>query len=643
MANIVTPGVGLPWWDDAARQWLLWGVSSATIAIAVSAAFRDGLQSLGARTTRWLIESPRTSFVVVLASLSTVLAIYAGWALFHLQPVAGDEFVQRWQAALYTRGHLYARPEVLGEFFNGPETVVRGDRWFSQFPVGGQAFVAVGLLIHAPWLVNPVACGIAAIAVYDFCHHAFDETTARVAALLTATSPFVFFMAGTQLNETPTMALLWVAVAALARWSQAGPETRAMCAAGVLGFCIAAAATVRPYDAALFAIPIGGFQLAKLVSRPRLYRSLLVQVICGLIPLGVLFAVNTATTGAPLRFAYELLNGSSYRPGFHMTPGGFSHTPLRGLYMASAYLMKLDIALLGWPVPAMVLVAAGMLSRARVNMWDALLAAMIGVVVAGYALFWAESYYIGARYLSIIAPAFLVFVAKALLRVPKRGVPVALTWFIMAWVWPYRESQAFGVKNLVAAYRARATGPVILDAVKRASLSRALVFVPEGLHGRLAARLRADGMPNFATVNFVVNNDACLILDALTKADMMPKSDLDVRVAYITSSVATATTSPAQRLSSTGPSEQVALRQDRAPSAECAPQLAPISTHESTLAELMPYQDYEADGTLGGNIVFARDLGLLNERLRARFGDRSWYRVMLSGNDSTLVATVLPY
>ncbi|HZI40465.1 MAG TPA: hypothetical protein VFD67_02155, partial [Gemmatimonadaceae bacterium] len=30
-------------------------------------------------------------------------------------------------------------------------------------------------------------------------------------------------------------------------------------------------------------------------------------------------------------------------------------------------------------------------------------------------------------------------------------------------------------------------------------------------------------------------------------------------------------------------------------------------------------------GRVGGNVVFARDLGARNELLRERFGDRTWY------------------
>ena len=45
-----------------------------------------------------------------------------------------------------------------------------------------------------------------------------------------------------------------------------------------------------------------------------------------------------------------------------------------------------------------------------------------------------------------------------------------------------------------------------------------------------------------------------------------------------------------------------------------------------------------SDGRVGGNVVFARDLGERNQVLRDRFGDRSWYAYRLARDlgDTTL-------
>ncbi|NUS33187.1 MAG: hypothetical protein HOQ17_09010, partial [Gemmatimonadaceae bacterium] len=56
-----------------------------------------------------------------------------------------------------------------------------------------------------------------------------------------------------------------------------------------------------------------------------------------------------------------------------------------------------------------------------------------------------------------------------------------------------------------------------------------------------------------------------------------------------------------------------------------------------------PANTIEPDGRVGGNVVYVLDLGARDEALRARFGDRTWYRFgpHLTRGDST--PTLTPY
>ena len=126
---------------------------------------------------------------------------------------------------------------------------------------------------------------------------------------------------------------------------------------------MASAAAIRPYDAALVGVVVGVFQLTN--ARTSLHRrSLAVQIAAGAIPLAVLLLANARTMGNPFLFAYDALNGPEHRPGFHMTPRGFVLTPTIGLIQTSGKLLRLSTALFEWPVPALALVAAGMLALA---------------------------------------------------------------------------------------------------------------------------------------------------------------------------------------------------------------------------------------------------------------------------------------
>jgi hypothetical protein len=62
------------------------------------------------------------------------------------------------------------------------------------------------------------------------------------------------------------------------------------------------------------------------------------------------------------------------------------------------------------------------------------------------------------------------------------------------------------------------------------------------------------------------------------------------------------------------------------PSPGCVADLTSDGDGVATFAPFFPANTIEPDGRLGGNVVYALDLGPHNEALRARFGDRTWYR-----------------
>jgi hypothetical protein len=79
------------------------------------------------------------------------------------------------------------------------------------------------------------------------------------------------------------------------------------------------------------------------------------------------------------------------------------------------------------------------------------------------------------------------------------------------------------------------------------------------------------------------------------------------------------------------------------PSPECVADLTSDGEGVATYAPFFPRNTIEPDGRVGGNIVYVLDLGAHDEALRARFGDRTWFRFgpHLTRGDST--PTFTPY
>lgn len=648
-ANLVTAGVGLPWYGLAVREWLAWGVLMTCATMALGFAVPDAIERNVKRATQLLLAMPPAVFAALVGVIACGLSVFAGWRLFDLAPVVGDEFAQRWQAHLLALGRLSARRDPNPEFFSTVETLVVGDRWFSQFPMGGPALLALGLLAHAPWLVNPLLAGVAAIAVYRFASATFDESTARVTGLLFALCPFVLMMAGSEMNHVGSLAFLWVALAALPAWKNAASGRTAHRAAALIGGCIGIAAAIRPFDAAVFALAVGVFQLNAVRTNRALGASLVTQVCVGTIPVALLLVANVLTTGGAFAFAYDVLNGAEHRPGFHMTPLAFEHTPRRGLYMISAYLMKLDVGLFAWPVPAMLIVALGIGLLRKVTEWDRLMFLVLAGILAGYSVYWSESYFVGPRFLFAIAPVFVIYTARftttlrAHVRQPRIRAAIVLLiplWLLASWIAPARETQFYGIGMLGKIYHARGTADAIEQAVRDGRVTHAVVFLGEGWHSRLTARLRELGLRPLAAETAVLRYDACTLQTVLDQVDASVNIPREVRLDMV---LARAEQDPPTSRTKQLSSDQIALVPNRPLSAGCAREFSQPPSLGVSIAEILPHQSLDSSGAIGGDVVYARDFGPHNEVLRNRFGDRAWLRARTEMVDGALRVRLEPY
>jgi hypothetical protein len=649
MANIVAQGEGLAWWGPSVRLWIVWSTITVIAAVGIARVMPRACDRAIETAHRWLLRPSAASFALVVAAATTALSLLLSWKTFHFQPVTIDELSVQLQARLLAHGRLFAAAEPHPEFFGTMQTLAADGRWFTHFPIGASALLAPGMAIGAPWLVNPILAGVAAIIVYAFARQVTSESLARAIAVLFALSPFVLLMAATQLDHVGAVVFAWLAIAALPGWLAASDLAGASKRAALIGACVAVAATIRPYDTALMALAIGAFQLWAVRRNAVLARSLVAQVAAGLVPVAVLLACNAATTGHPLTFAYDLLNGAQHQPGFHVDPFGFVHTPRRGLFNISAYVMRLDIALLAWPVPALVLVVAALGWQRRADRWDYLLVGMLGAILAGYWAYWGEGRSPGPRFLFAVAPVFLLYVARfpGELRDRSRGeltrrasgilVPV---WLLAAWLSPPMTAQPFGVWTLSRrlAERDIAT-PMILDAVSRAHLAHAVVFLDDGWHARLASRLRSLGAPPFMAQRIVGSHDACMLQQLLDSAEhsVGPRAR---QSELVFGALARAHEAPPIR--GLPALEQLALDPARPRTQACEQSLSGARSNGLDLARFLPLESPDSLGRLGGDVIYVRDHGERNALLRARFADRGWYRARLDRKDGRLTATIVP-
>jgi hypothetical protein len=629
LANYLTAGRAVPWWSLAVQEWLSRG--SVVMAVAVLAALllagRVDAVLLRARVLI-LRPSPR-DFAAVAAALLFLVAAGLAWYCFSGKPFTSDEMAQQWHARILLSGRFAAVAEPQPAFFNTAPVWDRGGLWYSQYPVGGPLLIAVGMLFGAPWAVNPLLLAVAGWQLYRFLGLTGDELTARVTTLLFALSPMVLIMGASQMNHVPALAFTMVALHALVRWDRAAePRDQRRCA-GIIGLALGVVAAVRPLDAVLVAVCIGTLQMWRAFSDRGRWSSLMVQAIAVAVPVALLLLANARTTGHPLVFGYDALNGAEHGLGFHLDPNGEMHTPARGLALASGYLLKLDRYLFEWPIPPLLFVIGGLWAIRTPSRWDVLLALLAAAFLAGYGAYWFDGFFSGPRFLFTAIPAFVYFTARgatALARVPAARARRALllvvpACLLVAWVGPDGVSSARG---RIALYRDQRTKlKTDIDAqVERAGLTNALVFVNEGWRGRLLARLRSLGASQFRAERLVNTLDACALGDALAAADRLPApaSRLD-RV--VEQARARGSARLVQGLSA---DQAVAVVPGTIPSQACIAEFQADSGGTIPYPPFLARHSVDREGRIAGKVIFARDLGADNERLRERFGARTWYR-----------------
>ena len=647
MANLVAPGVGLQWYVQSVRLWVVWAVVLVLVSLLIARALPRLCDHLAALFEWAILRPPRALFMGALAVVVCLLGVFFSWHLFGLQPLTIDELSLEWQGRLLAGGRLFARAEAHPEFFSTTQTVIVGDRWFTHFPFGPAAVLSLGVAAGAPWLVNPILAAVGALIVYRYLAAVTSEREARAVSLLFAASPFVLFMAATQLDHLPALVAIWLAIAALPGWVRSSTSGEASRRAAIVGLGLGIAATVRPYDALLCACVIGLFQLREVRRDRVLAGSLVAQIVAGCIPVVLLLATNAATTGDPFVFAYDALNGHAHRPGFHVDPMGELHTPRRGVFNVSAYLLRLDAVLLGWPVPAMLLVVIALAWQGRADKWDELSLGIVGALLVGYWYFWGEGRALGPRFLFTGAPIFLLYASRfgSVLReriarpLWRRAATVIVPLSIaLAWLLPARVAQPNGVWALARRARERPVATQLIDEALTAQRPRdALVFVADGWRARLIARLSALGARPFTAQKIVEYYDACRIQQLLDSAEHVPPA---VRSRFVFSTLDRAP--HAVKVPGMAMVDQIALEPGRPLPPVCDAELASAQSHGADFARFLPRDATDADGRLGGDVVFARDFGARNALLRDRFGTRAWYRARIVHENGAVRARIEP-
>ncbi|MGH7663004.1 MAG: hypothetical protein ACRENI_01705 [Gemmatimonadaceae bacterium] len=521
LANWIPGGHSVPLYAALREEWL-----SATAIVAggglIAAILARRIPFLGGtrpakaigRVMRAIERRPLLAVIFISLAALTVYVIIAH-AIFSASPLLIDEIVQLYQADIFLDGRLWRPVAEPAEFFSIMHVVDTEGRVYSQFPPGGPALLALGAVVNAPWLVGPVSGAVSVAAFAAYLRVAEPRRgVALGATLLFAFAPFVAFMSGSHMNHVTTLTCLLIALASMSR-VVTSPSPRPAIAA-LSGFSLGLAATIRPVDAFVYALPAGVWFLSLAFRDRRRWIDVLAAGAGVALPMLVMLWVNAETTGAPFRFGYEVLWGKAHAMGFHAAPWGPAHTPARGLELINIYFLRLQTYLFEASLPGLIPFIGALAIARRLDAFDRYLLASAGLLTVFYFAYWHDGYYLGPRFMLPLAPMLALWTARfpVLLR-DRLGDGL-----------PYRSVlYGYAIAGLIAVgvgipLRGRnyAAGLVTMrwdadSAAAAAGVEGAVVLVRESWGAQVMARMWGLGIPRTEAELIYQHTDTC-ILDA---------------------------------------------------------------------------------------------------------------------------------
>ncbi len=405
--------------NGKARRWTSERIAEADVARPSAPA---------TQLRRWWQALTASISPVALAAL-VVFFVYVVWIAlvqYRALPHIYDASAYLFGAKIYATGHVSAPVPVAVDRFPGPFMVQQHGRWFPQYPPGTGLMLALGYVVGAPWLIEPILGTLALLAIGLMAGRLYDRRVATLTIVLGALSPFYSYLAASYLSHAVALFFLSWGFWALVRFAQRGPTWYLPLSAALFGM----ATLTRDLIALLFAaVVITGVlilswrELRRDWPRWVLPGAAFIAVACCFVVLHLLF--DLSLTGNALVTPRTLFSAGDrwgYGPGI-----GFygQHTLAAGFVNVDELLTSLAIDLYGWPfyLTLCLLAMPFLVWRWRAPDWLMLAGAV--VVIGSYVGYFYHGIYLGPRYLSEALPFILVLTARGIVALNEAGSAVS--------------------------------------------------------------------------------------------------------------------------------------------------------------------------------------------------------------------------
>ena len=407
-----------PWMlREDIQLWLLLG-SACLGGLAISAVMPGGERIT--HFASWLSRTLQTHTIgwwFVAAIVPIVLGIFMCAVVLEGIPHFSDSLTYLIQGRILHNGQLWLPTPKHQELFQHSLFFVETDgRFFGKYPIGWPAIVGTFDRFGFGYAANATMAALAAILTGLVAAEFTTKRVALLASLWFGLSPWVWFHgAGFASHVSSTcavMAFVWLFLRSL--------RTGSWIFAIGAGLSLGAAVLIRPFDAAMFALPVIPVVLAMQIRKPKCWIPLGTLIALGaLVGVGVYMWVNMQTTGGALKSPYS--QETRWGNDWNLTPLAilgrfmFQWTELNGRFP-------------GWGIGGITLAAMGAVSAG--SCWRStglrLLTASTVIFFLASTVFGFTNVWWGPRWLLPAVPLLAILAAELTDRVISQLVP-ALT------------------------------------------------------------------------------------------------------------------------------------------------------------------------------------------------------------------------
>jgi len=387
---------------------ILGGIGIALCFRGLVGAQFSWLHTFPSRLFHWIRNLRSRPFVIGTFISCLLMCGSISWHIFDGVPGFIDSCSYMFQARLFAHGMLSVPIPPEPEFFEVGNTILSG-KWYTVYPPGYPAILALGVLLRISWLVNPFLGALTVVCIFLLAKELYGDSIAKLSAILACTSSFFLFMSSEFASHTSTLFFVTLAFLSFV-WIVKKKQPRL--SAVVCGMCIGIALLCRPYTTAWICVPIG---IAAIVMQKELsLRHIVIGATPTLVACFIFLGYNSMTTGHPLLFGYIALHGKEHYPGFHQDPWSNEfHTIGQGFKYVLGNLNALNYYLFEWPMPSLFFFCL-FLAYGKKRFWEWVLVGWIGALLVGHFFYFFNKLDFGPRFVYESLPALILLTSRGL-------------------------------------------------------------------------------------------------------------------------------------------------------------------------------------------------------------------------------------